>query len=123
MTNFNAPIPILRSFDAALMQAFYIDYLGFEITFSHRFAPKLPLYVEVRRDDCVIHLSEHNGDTSPGGALRIPMEDVSAFCAALIENDNANVTPTVKSQPFGWDDMTLADPFGNKLTFCTEHPA
>ena len=31
--------PILRSFDATLMRSFYIDFLGFELVFEHRFEP------------------------------------------------------------------------------------
>ena len=114
-------IPILRSFDEALMRAFYIEYLGFEVKFTHRFERELPLYVEVRRGDCVIHLSEHHGDASPGAALRIPMPDVHGFCRALLAKPFAGIRPVVHSQPFGWDDLTMIDPFGNRLTFCTEH--
>jgi len=108
-------IPILRSFDENLMRAFYLDFLGFEIGFTHRFAPELPLYVEVRRGDCVIHLSEHYGDASPAGALRIPMDDVHGYCATLNEKNHGHARPSVQSQPFGWDDMCVTDPFGNRL--------
>src|SRR6185295_19052023 len=31
-----------------------------------RFEPDLPLYMQVSRDRCVLHLSEHHGDCSPG---------------------------------------------------------
>lgn len=120
MTALDAPIPILRSFDEALMRAFYIDYLGFEITFCHRFAPELPLYVELKLGDCRLHLSEHHGDASPGAAVRIPMPNVRAFCKTLKAKTYNKLRPAVDRQPFGWDDMTLTDPFGNRLIFCTE---
>jgi hypothetical protein len=39
-------------------------------TTPHRFAPDLPLYMQVSRDGSVLHLSEHHGDCSPGAANR-----------------------------------------------------
>ena len=32
--------------------------VGFTVEFEHRFEPDAPLYLSVRRDDCVLHLSE-----------------------------------------------------------------
>ena len=32
--------PIFRSFDEAKAREFYIDFLGFEVTFEHRFEPQ-----------------------------------------------------------------------------------
>ena len=66
-----APVPILRSFDAARTKAFYLGFLGFKPVFEHRFEPDMPLYMGVRRGDCVLHLSEHHGDGTPGAAVRI----------------------------------------------------
>ncbi len=71
--------PILRSFDEAKAREFYIGFLGFEIVFEHRFEPSLPLYMSVKRSGCVLHISEHHGDASPGAALRIEVDDVDAF--------------------------------------------
>ena len=48
---FGAPTPILRSFDEARAKAFYLDFLGFELMFEHRFEPGLPLYMGVRKGD------------------------------------------------------------------------
>ena len=30
----------------------------------------MPLYMQISLNDTVIHLSEHHGDASPGGAIR-----------------------------------------------------
>ena len=80
MTGFQPPVPILRSFDEKATKSFYIEFLGFEILFEHRFEPDAPLYLGVRRDECVLHLSEHHGDSTPGSALRIDVPDVHAYC-------------------------------------------
>jgi uncharacterized glyoxalase superfamily protein PhnB len=115
----HAPIPILRSFDEAKAREFYMDFLGFEVIFEHRFEPDLPLYMGVRRGDCVLHLSEHFGDASPGAALRIEVEDVDAYCAALNAKDYRHARPGVMQQTWGSRDMAISDPFGNRLVFCT----
>ena len=44
---FAAPIPILRILDEAKAREFYIDWLGFQIDFEHRFAPGMPLYMGI----------------------------------------------------------------------------
>ena len=53
--------PILRIFDEAKAKEFYVDFLGFKVDWEHRFEPGLPLYLQVSRGDCVLHLSEHSG--------------------------------------------------------------
>lgn len=109
--------PILRIFDEAKAREFYVDFLGFEVVFEHRFAPDLPLYVEIRRADCVLHLSEHHGDACPGAALRIEATDVDALCAELCGRAYRHARPEPADMPWGTRDMTVADPFGNRLTF------
>ncbi len=114
------PTPILRSFDQARAKAFYLDFLGFELVFEHRFEPGLPLYMGVRRGDCVLHLSEHYGDGSPGAAVRVPVDDVVAYVTAL-PKDYGNARPGAPEQtPWGTREVTIADPAGNRLTFFTE---
>jgi len=55
-------IPILRIFDEAKAREFYVDFLGFTVDWEHRFNDDAPLYMQVSRDGCVLHLSEHYGD-------------------------------------------------------------
>ncbi len=113
------PIPILRSFDEAASKAFYLDFLGFELVFEHRFAPDLPLYFAVRLGNCELHLSEHHGDATPGGAMRIGVDDVTAYAKALNDKNYKHARPGVERQSFGFDDMSVMDPNGNRLVFCT----
>jgi glyoxalase superfamily protein len=62
-------------FDEAKAREFYLDFLGFQVDWEHRFEPGLPLYMQVSKDGCVLHLSEHHGDCSPGAAMRIETSD------------------------------------------------
>lgn len=116
---FAAPIPILRIFDEVKARAFYIDFLGFEEDWSHRFAADLPLYLQVSRGECVLHLSEHHGDCCPGAALRIATADLDAFQAALAAKDYGYARPSIETVPWGRD-MSVADPFGNRLVFTSQ---
>lgn len=111
--------PILRSFDEVKAREFYLEYLGFEVVFEHRFEVSLPLYMGIVRGDCELHLSEHHGDATPGASLRIEVDDVDALCAELCSKSVTHNRPTVREMPWGTRDFTVTDPFGNRLTFTT----
>ena len=70
MAQFRA-IPILRIFDEAKAREFYLGFLGFTVDWEHRFAPDLPLYMQVSRGGLVLHLSEHQGDATPGSTVLV----------------------------------------------------
>jgi catechol 2,3-dioxygenase-like lactoylglutathione lyase family enzyme len=111
-------IPILRILDEAKAREFYVEFLGFKVDWEHRFAPDLPLYMQVSRDGCILHLSEHYGDGTPGAAIRIDTTDVVALQAELVAKRFKYARPGVIEQPWG-KDMSINDPFGNRLTFST----
>ncbi|ASJ76042.1 glyoxalase superfamily protein [Granulosicoccus antarcticus] len=117
--NMQSPIPILRSFDEAKTKAFYLDFLGFDVSFEHRFDTESPLYFGAFKDNCVLHLSEHHGDACPGSTLRIDVDDVDAYCKELNAKGYQNARPGVQEQPWGYREMSIQDPSGNRLVFCT----
>lgn len=114
---FGKTTPILRIFDEAKAREFYVDFLGFSVDFEHRFEEGLPLYMQVSKDDCVIHLSEHHGDCSPGAALRIETSELESFQSELAERHYRYARPEIHETPWGSLDMDVSDPFGNRLTF------
>jgi len=109
--------PILRIFDEAKAREFYVDFLGFAIDWEHRFEAGAPLYMQVSKDQCVLHLSEHYGDGVPGAALRIETNDVDAFQAELMAKRYKYARPGIEEMPWGTRDMSMKDPFGNRLIF------
>lgn len=115
--SFGKTTPILRSFDEAKAKEFYLDFLGFNLDFEHRFAAGMPLYMQLSRDACVLHLSEHHGDCSPGAALRIETDELEAFRDRLVAKRYKNACPGIEVMPWGSRDMSIVDPFGNRLTF------
>lgn len=114
------PIPILRSFDEVKAKEFYVDFLGFKIDWEHRFEDNTPLYMQLSKDACIIHLSEHHGDSSPGASLRILCSDLDAYQKELLEKKYKHARPGIQDMPWGTRDMSIADPFGNKLIFNEE---
>lgn len=110
-------IPILRVFDLGKTKAFYVDYLDFRIDWEHRFEPALPLYMQVSRDQCRLHLSEHHGDCCPGSAVRIATREIGRFHAGLAAKCYGFARPGLETTPFGMNEVRLTDPAGNRITF------
>jgi len=109
--------PILRIFDEGKAKAFYLDFLGFRIDFEHRFEDEAPLYLGISRGTCAVHLSEHHGDCCPGAAVRIETDDLNSYHRELAGKQYKYNRPGIHEMPWGSRDMTVIDPFGNKLTF------
>ena len=116
-------ILILWMFDEAKAREFYVDFLGFTIDWEHRFEPGAPLYMQVSRGECVLHLSEHYGDATPGSAIRIDTSDIDAFHGELAAKRYKYARPGINEMPWGTREVSVADPFGNKLTFTSTPPA
>src|SRR6185437_9178295 len=94
---------------------FYCGYLGFRVDWEHRFEPGLPLYQQVSRGGCVLHLSEHHGDSTPGSAVRIQVSDLRLLQRQL-HATGYPLRPGIAEESWGLD-MSVPDPFGNKLVF------
>lgn len=110
-------IPILRIFDEAKAREFYIDYLGFTVEFEHRFHADAPLYMGIARDGVTLHLSEHYGDGTPGTAIFVNTTELVAYHAELTAKNYKYYHPGIEDQGFGFDVMTVKDPFGNAIRF------
>ena len=109
--------PIFRIFDEQKAMEFYVDFLGFQIDWEHRFEDNTPLYMQVSRNGCVLHLTGHHGDCCPGGAVRIGIEDLEAYQQQLVAKKYKHARPGIEKMPWGSRDMSVTDPFGNRLTF------
>ncbi|HEY3801364.1 MAG TPA: glyoxalase superfamily protein [Kofleriaceae bacterium] len=114
---FHPVVPILRSFDEAKAREFYVDWLGFKVDWQHRFEPALPLYMQVSRGECVLHISEHHGDATPGSAVRIRVDELEAFHAEISAKQYKNYRPGLQDQEWGAREMIVQDGSGNRLVF------
>lgn len=117
---FGKIIPILRMFDEAKAREFYVDFLEFNVDWEHRIEPDLPLYMQISKGECEIHVSEHFGDGSPGAHIRIEMQGLDEYQQLLLAKRYKNARPCAEKQPWGIREMTIADPFGNALTVWEE---
>ena len=114
--DFTTVIPILRSFDEAKARGFYLDYLGMQVDWEHRFEPQLPLYMQVSRENLVLHLSEHYGDSTPGSTVYVATTGLADLHQELAGRDYPNLNPGLRTDELGaW--LELVDPFGNHLRF------
>jgi len=112
-----APTPIFRMFDEAKTREFYVRWLGFRVQFEHRYEPDMPLYMAIERGNCILHLSEHHGDTTPGSAIRIEVSDVDELHRELSSRPYGFARPSVEPRPWGTREISLTDPSGNRLHF------
>lgn len=114
---FGNTTPILRSFDEIKAKEFYLEFLEFNLDWEHRFEDDLPLYMQVSKDGCVLHISEHHGDCSPGAAVRIQVTNLEQYHDLLLGKKYKHARPEIQEMPWGSKDMSIADPFGNRLIF------
>jgi hypothetical protein len=113
-------VPILRMFDEVKAKEFYVGFLGFAVDWEHRFDANAPLYMQVSKDACVIHLSEHYGDSTPGTILRIETTELDAFQQELSAKQYKYARPgPPQEMPCGTRELAVGDPFGNKLVFAS----
>jgi uncharacterized protein YndB with AHSA1/START domain len=115
-------VPILRIFDRAKAMEFYVDYLGFTLDWEHGYDDHSPLYAQVHRGATVLHLSEHHGDASPGGAVLVPVSDARSLHAELHARPYDYARPGVADEDWGRV-MVVIDPFHNRIVFHEPVPA
>jgi catechol 2,3-dioxygenase-like lactoylglutathione lyase family enzyme len=111
-------IPILRIFDEAKATEFYLGFLGFRPDWEHRFAPGLPLYMQISRSGLILHLSEHHGDASPGSTVFVWMDGIEAFHGELAGKRYSYSRPGIQRDGPGGPTLEVPDPFGNRIRFC-----
>ena len=116
---FTTTIPIIRILDESKAKEFYVEFLGFKVDWEHR--AEGPLYMQISSGECMLQLSQHRGDASPGAAIKIFTDAIEEYVEELVSKEYppgvAEQNPGVAEQPWGSLDMLLIDPFGNRLIF------
>lgn len=112
-------IPVFRVFDYDKTIQFYIDWLGFIINWEHR-PHGHPFYMQVSIRGVALDLSEHHGECSPGGRVSISeFTGLAAYYAQLKSKNYIYMNPGLERVEWQADtiEMTVIDPFYNKLIF------
>ena len=114
---FQRAIPIFRIYSLEKTREFYVDFLGFKVDWEHRFEPDLPVFMQVSRGGIEIRLSEHHGDGTPGSIAYVTMTGVRELHRELNEKKYRHNRPGLTEQEWGMTEVTVVDPFNNRITF------
>jgi len=115
--SFELMAPIFRIYSLDKAREFYVDFLGFKIDWEHRFEPDAPVYMRVSRGGIALHLSEHHGDGTPGSIAYVYMTGVRELHRELNDKKYRHNRPGLQEQDWGMTEMTVVDPFNNRITF------
>jgi uncharacterized glyoxalase superfamily protein PhnB len=110
-------IPLLRIFDVTKAREFYVYFLGFQVDWEHRFDAQAPIYLQVSRDNCVLHLTEHHGDCCPGATVFIRVKGLERFHQEITAKSYSHMRPGIETAPWNAKLLEVVDPFGNRLRF------
>ena len=113
---FNA-IPVIRIFDEEKARDFYLNFLGMNVDWEHRFEDGFPLYMQVSRNSLVLHLTEHSGDCTPGAKVFVETPGLDAFYADIMSKDYKHSRPEIFEAAWGDRVFEVTDPFANRLIF------
>lgn len=117
MPAFTSVVPILRIFDVAKAQEFYVGYLGFVSDWEHHFDDHSPAYLQVSRDGMTLHLSEHHGDACPGSTVFVWMTGIEEFHRELSGKNYKYLRPGLECTFYNARMFEVIDPFGNRIRF------
>jgi catechol 2,3-dioxygenase-like lactoylglutathione lyase family enzyme len=113
-------IPIFRIFDVTKAKEFYVEWLGFTVDWEHQFEENTPIYMQVARDNLILHLSEHHGDCCPGAKIIVNTDSVEELHREISAKNYKYNRPGLERPPWGVLCFTVIDPFGNRITFSQE---
>lgn len=109
------PIPVLRMYDVEATTRFYVDYLGFTLDWQEGEGDR-PVYMRVSRGPVALHLSSHAGDGTPGTAIVIQVDDVTALHQELHAKNYPFMHPRIEPRGIGRE-VTVLDPASNQVRF------
>ena len=117
MVQFGRVIPVFRIFSLEKAREFYLDFLGCKVDWEHCFEEGAPVYMQVSRGDLTLRLSEHHGDGTPGSIAYVQTTGVAALHRELNDRKYRHNRPGLQEQEWGMTEVTVIDPFNNRITF------
>jgi hypothetical protein len=73
--------------------------------------------MQVSRGGLAVRLSEHHGDATPGSHAYVTVTGVKDLHRELNEKNYRHNKPGLQQQDWGMTELTVIDPFGNRITF------
>ena len=114
---FERAIPVFRIFSLEKAREFYVGFLGCNVDWEARFEPDAPVYMQVSRGELIVHLSEHHGDSTPGSHVYVMTTGVRDLHRELNDKKYRHNHPGLQQQEWGMLEVTVIDPFANRVTF------
>lgn len=109
-------VPLLRMIDWTSTRRFYVEFLRSTVDWVDHAGDHTPRYVAVTLPSGArLHLSEHNGDGTPGSALLVPVEDLDRQLVELTASE-WGAPPAIEESRVGRS-ITVHDPTGNRIVF------
>ena len=87
------------------------------LDWEHRFEAGAPIYMQVSRENLVLHLSEHSGDCTPGSKVFVNTNELEELHHEIISRKYKYNRPEVSTAPWGSRVFEVIDPFSNKILF------
>jgi catechol 2,3-dioxygenase-like lactoylglutathione lyase family enzyme len=109
-------VPILRMYDVPATIRFYVDYLGCSLDWQDGEGDR-PVYLQVSRDDMMLHLSSHHDDGTPGTVVLVEVGNIDALHAELHKRGYPFLNPGIGRGPGNVREMQLIDPASNRIRF------
>ncbi len=109
-------IPTFRILDYNKAIDFYVQGIGFNIDWEHRFGPGNPVYMQISRNGLTLHLSE-NKRFETGVIVFVDCKGLNQLYSEL--NNRESKIELSKPEKSNWQtiQMEIEDPFGNVLRF------
>lgn len=115
-------IPLLRIFSVDKAREFHVGFLGFAVDWEHRFDENAPVYMQVSRAGCVLHLTEHHGDCCPGSTVFVRVEGLDEYHREVMAKGYGFMRPGIESTCHNSRCMQVIDPFGNRIRLDETRP-
>ena len=109
-------IPTFRILDYKKAMNFYIDFLGFNIDWEHRFKPDEPVYMQISKCGLILHLSD-NKRFQTNSVVYVDAKELDNYCSELSHKKTDFEIPKVLETNWQTKQMEINDPFGNLLRF------
>jgi len=115
--DFKRVVPLLRIFSSEKAREFYVQFLGFNVDWEHRFEEGAPLYMQISKGKLHLHLTEHYGDCCPGSTIFVDMTGLDELHGEITSKQYPYLRPGIETVPWNARVMEVIDPFGDRIRF------
>lgn len=117
---FHALHPVLQAYDVEASISYYVDRLGFQLTFRDEGPPAR--YAGVMRDGVTLHLQWHdrtsfNPDRGDALSMRLRVSDPDALFAEYADKQVFHDRTALRDTPWNTREFAFYDLNGHGLTF------